>query len=482
MPNLDGIKKFDPEDVKRSRKVVLDTIGEEEENNIAETVVRPKFFKSQKLDAISHNNQGPKEPDVNIDGKRRLLDMIRPAEKKSAVHSSPPVQISKPVAKIDQARPARPNPKLIPVEDNSKKDLEKIEKEGEQKIQEMRRFQLEEERAFHEQLEADRVRRISEERKRKEEEAKRQKEIQRIELQKKYEEDRIRKEKEAEQQKKQALLLREKREKEKEQKKKRKIDEKRLKKERRIGKRKKFFQDLRNKLKESVKLIVYSAISIITLSIIVYFSAAIMLIKLNMENPYTDLVSKYVPIPVIVSRIGNVNYSDYKKIASMKIGQDEKKNIHRLLIQNLILRKLSSNFGYRMEDLNNLNENELSKLNSMILKDASINDVPLSRIKKVDELLRSGQSLTDIKKYADDYVFGSYMTEDQILSKFGISQVDLSIGKQSDIIYDTDGYYIYQVFEKVDEKFGVNYVYIKAKTLKTYLEEEADKLQVWSFI
>jgi len=111
--------------------------------------------------------------------------------------------------------------------------------------------------------------------------------------------------------------------------------------------------------------------------------------------------------------------------------------------------------------------------------DKDFNKIGLSRINKINELLKGGSGIEPFGKYADEYNDGAYYSRSSALEKFGSAALELSAGRISEIIPRIDGYYILERIGGGNGQIGLKYLFINAQKLDQYIAEAIGKTKVF---
>ncbi len=276
---------------------------------------------------------------------------------------------------------------------------------------------------------------------------------------------------------------------EKEKKKRMKIEEKILKEEKKKEKRQQRLRKIRHKIKHlkgryyklylKIKnnffkkiLILSFIICIIFLIFYIFFVLAI--IKFNIDNKTVRFIDQYFVVPIMFTDIGIVDYYDYVDIKKRNEGFSKEK-IKNELLKDKILDNLAKKYHITNKDKNILSK-EISK---QIFFDRDINAVGINRINKIKELMEKDGNFVKIAvKYGDRQGKVDYKNGQEAAKRFGESIKYLRIGEVSDILIGNDGYYIVKRYTKKGV-FAISYVFVKAKTLDEYINEELGKVKIW---
>ncbi|MFH0956158.1 MAG: hypothetical protein V1801_03045 [Candidatus Falkowbacteria bacterium] len=423
--NLDGIKKLNPEEIKKNRKIVLSYIGEKEPELIKE-------LKAMSLAASVFNKvDGIKSNRISSLNEKVKGVLERPSSVKD-VQASKQEEINLEKEKAKQEKIEREG--LI-----KKEIAEKAEREAEEKKK------AEEAKKLREKL---RIEEGEREKRRIIEENKRLGKIKRVE-----EIKRIEQEVESA-----------------------KIE---VKKKRKIKRRKAlklFKENLNNKLSEIFSIVkqnfFYGTLYLITFLIIGYLVFCLLVLRFKVDNNIVGRVARILPVPAVVTNQGIINYYDFLDIKNNNydnLNLAEKKNS---LAKWLISRNLNRKYDLSV-DLSS------ETLFLAFVADKEFNQVGLSRIKKISELLKNVDSIERLSKYADEYSDVIYYNSEDAIKKFGQTVINLSYGQISNVVLRDSGYYIIQAVDNKNGQLGIKYLFVGAKTLDQYISEKLTKIKIF---
>ncbi len=420
---VDGIKKLDKEELKKSRQIVLDAINETEKQLSRDEQV--KDVKSTKLvDGLTFRKEKVK-PIEQVPARKRK-DEVEIAQKVPAPASFEQVQAVKQViSEAEKQRLVRQKKQEI----LKKKEVEKKRKE---------------------------------ELKRKEMLAKRKEEIE---------------------------------------KEKRKLEKERIDESKRFARKKKAQASIytsimmlrqvvyfiKSKFKAVIKIAINALLFLAVLLILFYVVFAVLLLKFNVDNPRMRQVAELIVVPAIVTKQGMIDYYTFKDTEQhIKASYGDKQGylsalrdeVARYIIIGDLLAK------YDLDDdfvgWENLYKDSLSQ---KIVEDPEVNQVAINRIDKIEKLIAKGENFIEVaSKYGDEQNKIDFSSIEEATAKFGAGIAGLEIGKISEVITASNGYYIFRRYEKEGGVLALSYVFIGAKTLDAYLSEEITRLKMWSFI
>jgi hypothetical protein len=249
------------------------------------------------------------------------------------------------------------------------------------------------------------------------------------------------------------------------------------------------WEKFKNRIKEnwlkSVKIFVFSALFAGITIVIFYLIFCLLLLRFNVDNKITRQLSKHFPVPAVIAQEGWIEYYNYLNITS---GLESRyKNPLELqqvkmnrIVEKIALAGLAKRYNLNLE--NKTSENIIKEINLKLATDKKKNEVSISRIAKIKELIiksseaeatgGQGENFEGIgKKYGDEQ---GYWVNNQGDSRFSDVLGKLEIGEASNITIADDGYYIFTRDEN-----GFKYIFIKSMTFSNYLESLSAEMKIW---
>lgn len=429
--NLDGIKKLNPEEIKKNRKIVLDYIGEKDVEAVAESVKTPR---PESREAIVSNR---------VDGIRLNKTVKQPAPAANKQMNRPEKIKRAELIKKEFTEKAkrRKDEERAKADEAAKKEIAK-----KAKFEAEKRAKAEAERQEREKIKLAEKLRETERIKRENEgllEMKRAEEIKRI-----SEEVKLAKIKQA--------------------------AKKKIKRQKAFKLFKKNLYDRLNKIFTAVKKnMIYGALYLIVSLIVIYVFFCLLVLRFKIDNRIAGRITQLLPVPAAITSRGIINYNDWRYLDNYSgLSLVEKKSS---LAGWLILKKLSRKYGLPLNSPD-------KALGIAFTKDADFNQAGLLRIKKIQELLKNDGNLEELSKYADEFSDIVYYNSESAMRKFGPAIFDLNDNQKSDIIFRDSGYYIAQVVSRTNKQLGIKHLFVGAKTLEQYLKEEIAKIKVFVLV
>jgi len=218
-------------------------------------------------------------------------------------------------------------------------------------------------------------------------------------------------------------------------------------------------------------------IIIIIFLVIFYLTFVFLVLKFKLDNKTTRFINKYLPVPAIISDFGLIDYYQYIDTRKSYPGASSEE-IKQKILRDKIIFYLAKKYNIQTSNKQDL----IKQISNKILYDRDINAVGINRINKIKELMmKNGNFIQIAVKYGDRQGKVDYKNYFEAAKRFGEEIKDLKIGDISDVLVINDGYYIVKRYQKKDV-FAISYVFVKAKTLNKYLDEQLNSLKVWSFI
>ena len=237
-----------------------------------------------------------------------------------------------------------------------------------------------------------------------------------------------------------------------------------------------FKKNLSNKLVEIFSVIkknfIYGIFYLFTFLIIGYIIFCLLILRFKISDNVVGKIVRILPVPAAISSQGVINYYDFRGIRNnnyTNLSLAEKKDI---LAKWVILKNLSKKYNLPV----NSSEETLTRV---FVADEDFNQVGLSRIKKISQLLKNVDSIDPLGKYADEYSEVIYYNREDAAAKFGQTTFNLNSSQISDIIFSHNGYYIAQIVDEKNGQLGIKYLFIGANTLDQYVNEKLVKIKIF---
>lgn len=505
--NLDGIKKIRDEELKKSRKIVLDFIGEKvDDERVSSDISSFNKKKNKLVDSLFPSNNKR----LIVKNKKYLFKEKNNKEDKKFIELAQE-EVNQEIQEAKESIGAEEKKEEIVVEKmqiNEKEILEKkkiddklANKQKEirikEKIKENRhkrklhykllKKNLREEKLKMDQKKKENKIKIKENKKKEKEEKRFEKENRKLEKRRlkekiKFQKKLLRKNKKTEREEKK-LIENNKKQQLKEYEKIKKEENREMirkmfnKKRNEFINRAKFIkQEIKksinnifnkNGFKKAGKFFISIIFFIIIFIIIFYVIFSASLLKLGFDNNISRAISKYAPVPAVITKFGFIEYYDY-----LDILRDLNRNsdINLNLAEEIILRRLCNK--YNVKSQSNLYYDTKDILSIKFALDMEINGISYSRISKIYDIIKQGENFKEVgNKYGDSFGI-IYDIDDN--SFFKNKTLKLKYGEITDIIVRPEGYYLIK-----KELAGSQYIFIKASSLDEYINEKIEHLKIW---
>jgi hypothetical protein len=217
-----------------------------------------------------------------------------------------------------------------------------------------------------------------------------------------------------------------------------------------------------------------------------YSCYAILLLKLNLDTPYLRSIASFIPVPAIIDKAGIIEYYDYVDLKDNFLQSaaltNDPRSFQVYLVQKMVFSDLLRKYNLQNQSLT-IDEMTV-KLEKNLIYDNEINQIGISRIRKIKQLVDEGESFSKIaNKYGDQQ--GSVtlnVNSDNLFLDFKTDLLKLEVNEISRVEYAIDGYYIFFCTGKNEDSIDLNYVFIRGVEYGSYLREAMKKYAVWSFV
>lgn len=214
-----------------------------------------------------------------------------------------------------------------------------------------------------------------------------------------------------------------------------------------------------------------------------YSLFAFLLLKIHLDNKVFRGIAQVLPVPAIIISDKIIDYYSYvdllKDYQTNQSGNDLDVNIY--LVKKAIKTELAKKYGLD-EKMNG--EKLVSEFNKKIIYDSAINDIAISRIKKIKEIVdKNGNFISTGNKFADS--FGQIIIKKEATNLFADFQTDLLALEKNEISrieYALDGYYLFYCLDRSEDSSEIAYVFIKSKDFETFEEESLSRFVFWNFV
>lgn len=231
------------------------------------------------------------------------------------------------------------------------------------------------------------------------------------------------------------------------------------------------------RLKFNCRKIFVLLLASFALGLLVYIIFFITITKLTVDSAFTRKIAEFFPLPVLITKTGIVEYYDYLDLKNYLISQGVLKEELDREVRIKIARKMAFNdlvIKYRiMEAGKTLTSEELyQEVAGKVIYDSDINLVSIYRIKKIKQMIdKEGDFVRTAARYGDKLGKISITKDNEADLHYALEVKNLPVDEISDIITTPEGYYIFRCYGKSEDSVDLSFVFNKAKTLEEYLKE-----------
>ncbi|MCD4762079.1 hypothetical protein K8R32_03925 [bacterium] len=222
--------------------------------------------------------------------------------------------------------------------------------------------------------------------------------------------------------------------------------------------------------------------------LLVYIIFFITVIKFSIDSPATRKIAGYFPLPVLIAKTGIVEYYDYLDLKnSLALQGIFEEDLDREVKIQIAIKMAFNDLvvKYRlMEDKKTLTREELYQaVSERVIYDSDINSVSIYRIKKIKQMIdKEGDFVRTAARYGDKLGKISITKDNEADLHYAPEVKNLPVDEVSDIIITPEGYYIFRCYGKNEDSVDLSFVFNKAKTLDEYLEELIKEYQFLSLV
>ena len=222
-------------------------------------------------------------------------------------------------------------------------------------------------------------------------------------------------------------------------------------------------------------------IMILIIFIFLYFILFSLLIIFKIDNKCLRKINDYIFIPAIVSNVGSVDfydYIDYVKEYDNQYSQFASEVMDNKMIKDLIIKEFTEKYF-----LTKISQKPLEQiLNSNFLMDEDYNQIGIARINDMRKKMQLGQTIDEVKKYADSSSYGDYLNENDILERFGRVALGLEVNQISEVIIKDNGYYILFKYGQRENSSGLRFIFVKGLSFNEYIDNQIRNAKIFSLV
>ena len=222
--------------------------------------------------------------------------------------------------------------------------------------------------------------------------------------------------------------------------------------------------------------------------VVFYLSFFIIVVQFEIDNNVSRSFAKVFPFPAFFVDGGVVDYYAYVdiKTALRDSGLSEAEAeffSQREVASKLILNSLEKKYGFLIDQDLLAQDIFKNKINGYIMRDYEINTVALKRIKKIDEMIKSGEDFVKVSnKYGDSLGRISLNNKNKDDYTYSDEVMILSNNEISGVVYADNGYYIFKCFGKENDSSDLSYVFIKGVDFDEHFDEAINSFRMMSLV
>lgn len=220
------------------------------------------------------------------------------------------------------------------------------------------------------------------------------------------------------------------------------------------------------------------------LAILLYLGVAAVIMKTDTADPVALRLADIIELPAAVAPGSFYSYSEYQalkqELSSQFAGDGLKRALRSEIARRLVVKKLWREYGLPAASLEYTGRESL--LADRMVYDQRANQVPLSRIAKIQDKVRRGEDfMATAARYGDEQGFLTFATIPEAVDRFG-DAARLEIGAVSTVIATKEAYYLLKRDPDDQGQPYYSYALVKAKSLDSYLDELLRAQRLWSFV
>ncbi len=245
-----------------------------------------------------------------------------------------------------------------------------------------------------------------------------------------------------------------------------------------------FLHHLRHNFKKAFSLL----LACITLFIFLYTILVIVILEYRFDNKILRQINSFVPIPALITPQGIIDYYTYEDIRSAIVDTtSDPENIDRdakvAVIKNLLVEDLAARYGIAGQLAGKVDDKIASTLLPYVIRDQAINQVGIKRIGKIFDLINTGNDFAAVaNRYGDEQGQLNITAGNKDQYDFYGQISGLQKNDFSQIVYNDDGYYIFRCYDRRGDNLYLSYVMVKARNLDNYLNDAILNYRMWSLV
>lgn len=235
--------------------------------------------------------------------------------------------------------------------------------------------------------------------------------------------------------------------------------------------------------KKSLLLILFFFISLI----FIYFVFIFLIIKIKLDKPFLRTLSHTLPIPAFVVKNKVIDFYFWQDIKNQTKPQGNasldsaaRENLARFLAMN----ELAARYGIKEIDYSDIKNDELKKeLAEKAVYDELANQVAIKRIRSIKKMIDEKDDFISVsEKYGDELGKATITPDNKEDFLFYKDVEKLNVNEVSSIVTTIKGYYVFRCFEKTDSEQVLSYVLVNNKNFDQLLSEMILSYEFISFV
>lgn len=232
------------------------------------------------------------------------------------------------------------------------------------------------------------------------------------------------------------------------------------------------------RLKFSARKAGYYLLILSLAGIFLYFLAVAIVTRFDAGAEMARKISRFLPIPAIVTKYGVIDYRQY-----MDLYGTAGESADSLIAEKIVLNNLARKYGLPPVGLREKDDELKKQLAGKIIYDKEVNMVALNRIEKIKELVdKNGDFARTANRLGDEQGQLDITDENEAARSYAAGLRNLNAGEISGVIVAGDEYSLFKCYEKTPEMTSLSYVSVKTKTLDAYIAEAVRDIKMWSLM
>lgn len=218
---------------------------------------------------------------------------------------------------------------------------------------------------------------------------------------------------------------------------------------------------------------------------VIYVLLFVLILKIRIDHPAAVYIANQLNFPVYLTDYGVVGYREYgalKQSLSEQYGELDKELLRTETAKKIVLNNLSQKYDIEISERRFNDQEFMDNLKLLLIQDEDVNIVGLTRIRKIEEKLKTGEELNRIISLADEQGPLNINEGNKGEESYYRELLLLEPGEISPVIFAPDGYYLFKCFSKSRTETALSYVFVKAKSLEEYLRAEIADFKIFSLI